>query len=213
MPFSAEDFLRLFGQYNEEVWPVQFLLYLLAILVVGSLFLKKNNPGKAINIILSLFWIWMGVVYHLLYFSNINPAAYVFGPVFILQGIIFLRFRNRLKYEFKAAWKAYTGLLFIIFSLLVYPYLSFYNGHVFPETPTFGLPCPTVIFTFGILLLLKKKPRWYIYLIPFLWSLLGFSAAVQLGIKEDFGLFVAGVVGALFLLFGRFQKRAFMASV
>lgn len=216
MPFSAEDFLRLFGQYNEQVWPVQFLLYLLAILVVGLLLLKKENSGKIINAVLALFWLWMGVVYHLFYFSSINPAAFIFGPVFILQGMIFLWFgvyKNKLEYIFRGGIKEYVGLLFVIFALLFYPYFSYGQGHIFPETPTFGLPCPTVIFTFGILLFLKKKPRWYIYLVPFLWSLLGFSAALQLGIREDFSLVISGIVGTFFLIFGRFEKRPLMASV
>ena len=212
MPFSAEDFLKLFGQYNEQVWPLQFLLYLLAILVVGLLLLKKENSGRIINSILAFFWLWMGVVYHLIYFSNINLAAYGFAAAFIIQGAVFLRARKKLQYKLKRGVRMYVGLLFVVFALLVYPYLAFYHGHSFPETPTFGLPCPTVIFTFGVLLFLKEKPRWYVYLIPFLWSLLGFSAAVQLGIKEDFGLVVAGITGTLFLLFGNFEKDTAIAS-
>lgn len=211
MPFSSEDFLKLFGQYNEQVWPVQFLFYLLAVLVVGLLLLKKENSGRVINTILGLLWLWMGVVYHLIFFSSINPAAYIFGPVFIIQGMIFLWFgvyKDKLQYFFGPHLKEYLGLLFVVFSLFFYPYLSYGHGHAFPETPTFGLPCPTVIFTFGILLFLKKRPGWYIYLIPFLWSLIGFSAALQLGIREDVSLVITGVVATLFLLFGRFEKRA-----
>ncbi len=172
---------------------------------------RKIQEGSSIPFS-PIFWLWMGVVYHLIYFSSINPAAYGFGAAFIIQGVVFLWAGSKLQYKLKPGVRMYVGLLFIIFALLVYPYLSFYHGHVFPETPTFGLPCPTVIFTFGVLLFLKEKPRWYIYLIPFLWSLLGFSAAVQLGIKEDFGLVIAGISGTLFLLFGSFKKDTAIAS-
>jgi hypothetical protein len=45
-------------------------------------------------------------------------------------------------------------------------------------------------------------------IIPFLWSLLGFSAAVQLGIREDIGLLVAGLAGTGLLIARRLRKPA-----
>jgi hypothetical protein len=36
--------------------------------------------------------------------------------------------------------------------------------------------------------------------IPFLWSLLGISASYQLGVREDIGLLVAGVLGVGLLI-------------
>ena len=70
-------------------------------------------------------------------------------------------------------------------------------GHVYPQTPTFGLPCPTVIFTFGILLFSITRVRWYVMFIPFLWSLIGFSAAFNLGLEEDYFLVFAGVIAMI----------------
>jgi hypothetical protein len=58
----------------------------------------------------------------------------------------------------------------------------------------FGVaPCPTTIFTIGILLL--ARGRWVVWLsiIPLLWSAIGLAAALQLGIPQDFGLPVAGI--------------------
>jgi hypothetical protein len=37
--------------------------------------------------------------------------------------------------------------------------------------------------------------------IPFIWSMIGFSAAVSLGIREDIGLLIVGMVGSLMILF------------
>jgi len=48
-----------------------------------------------------------------------------------------------------------------------------------------------------VLLFSEKRLPWHLYTIPFLWSLIGFSAAVNLGIKEDFGLVIAGILGSL----------------
>ena len=73
-------------------------------------------------------------------------------------------------------------------------------GHTYPSNPTFGLPCPTTIFTFGILIWTVKKIQIYVVIIPLLWSLIGFSAALNLGVKEDFGLLIAGVLGFILII-------------
>jgi hypothetical protein len=59
----------------------------------------------------------------------------------------------------------------------------------------FGVaPCPTTIFTIGMLLLARGRWIAWLSIIPFLWSLVGLAAALQLGIPEDFVLPLAGVV-------------------
>ena len=67
--------------------------------------------------------------------------------------------------------------------------------------PMFGVaPCPTTIFTIGVMLI--ARGIWVIWLsiIPFLWSLIGLAAAIQLGIPEDLAMPVAGAVLAAVLL-------------
>jgi Family of unknown function (DUF6064) len=56
------------------------------------------------------------------------------------------------------------------------------------------LPCTTTIFTFGILLWFDKKIPVSILIIPFAWSTIGFLAALKLGVPEDTGLPVAGIL-------------------
>jgi hypothetical protein len=66
--------------------------------------------------------------------------------------------------------------------------------------PMFGLvPCPTTIFTFGMLLLAARPKRLLLWL-PLVWSVIGFFAAVKFGIREDVGLLIAGIVTAVILL-------------
>lgn len=70
-----------------------------------------------------------------------------------------------------------------------------------PALPTFGLPCPTTIFTLGILLFTKPPVPRSVFIVPLLWSAIGTSAAVQLGIPQDYGLAVAGLIGVSYILF------------
>ena len=61
------------------------------------------------------------------------------------------------------------------------------------RAPVFGVaPCPTTIFTFAVLIVLRAPLK--LSLIPLLWAAIGTSAAVLLGVKEDFGLAAAGLM-------------------
>jgi hypothetical protein len=63
--------------------------------------------------------------------------------------------------------------------------------------PTFGVPCPTTIFTVGLLML--ATPRlWRLSIIPVIWSVIGGSAAFLLGVSADYALPVAGIALAAF---------------
>jgi hypothetical protein len=74
------------------------------------------------------------------------------------------------------------------------------SGHSYPYSPTFGLPCPTTIFTFGILLFADKKFNILLLLIPLIWSVIGFGAALNFSVFEDYGLLIAGITGFLLLM-------------
>jgi hypothetical protein len=204
MPFTVEQFLDVFGKYNLAIWPRQLLFYLIVILTLILAVKKTNYSDKVISAILSFFWLWMGVVYHLLYFTQINKAAYAFGILYIIQGILFFYvgiMKNNLSFRFQSNNYTLMGSLFVIYGVGLYPILGYFLGHIYPKSPTFGLPCPTTIFTFGLLLWTEKAFPKYLLLIPFIWSVIGFSAAVSLGIREDIGVLIAGLVSSLLILF------------
>ena len=92
------------------------------------------------------------------------------------------------------------GLVFIVYALVIYPIIGTVAGHGYPRLPTFGLPCPTTIFTFGFFLMADKKFPLPLLVIPLLWSMIGFFAALSLGITEDDMLLVAGVVGTALII-------------
>src|SRR5688572_23664543 len=90
IPFTVEQFQQVFRNYNLSIWPLQIIFYLLAVNLILVSLKKIYHSEKIIFSILSFFWIWMGIVYHIIYFTGINKAAYVFGSAFVLQGILFL---------------------------------------------------------------------------------------------------------------------------
>jgi hypothetical protein len=200
MPFTTEQFFDVFRLYNIAVQPAQMVLSLLAVAAIALIFVRGG--GRVIFAILALLWLWMGAVYHLYFFARINTAAYAFAAFFIVQAGIFIYegvYRRQIvlgpRYDLRGA----AGSVFIIYPLVLYPLLGQWAGHEYPATPTFGAPCPTTIFTFGILMFSAARLPVLVYAIPFVWSLIGATAAVLLDVPQDLGLLAAGVIGALLL--------------
>jgi hypothetical protein len=146
----------------------------------------------------------MGIIYHFGFFSAINKAAWIFGFLFILQGFIFLFygvFKSKLTFAYYRNVYGISGLIIVAYALVIYPVIGYFAGHAYPLAPTFGLPCPTTIFTLGMLLLANCRVPVWVLIIPLLWSVVGSSAALNFGIKEDTGLLITGVIVLMLILF------------
>jgi hypothetical protein len=194
-PFDAHQFFAVFERYNLAIWPVQMTLILAALVAVGLAVRPRAGSGRVVSIILGGLWLWMGVVYHLMFFRPINPAAVAFGTAFVLEGLLLLilgGWLNRIRFVWAATTTGVMGAVLITYALVLYPVLGFTFGHRYPAAPTFGLPCPTTIFTLGLLAWAAPPRPWSLLVLPLTWSALGASAAVYLGIWEDLGLVAAG---------------------
>ena len=206
LPFTPDQFLDVFKSYNLTVWPAQILLVVLALLMIFVLFKKNFYSDRLISIGLAVLWLWMGIVYHIIFFTRINPAAYLFGTLYVIQAGLFVYYgiiTKELIYKYRNNAIGIMSILFFLYSLIFYPLLSYQFGHLYPSTPTFGLPCPTTIFTFGMITLMEDRKK-IIFIIPIVWSLVGFTAALKLGIYQDIGLLIAGVISSM-ILFSRKQ--------
>lgn len=203
LPFTLEQFLAVFKAYHDAVEPAPLILNLVAVVIIYLAYRGSARHGKTIALLLAFLWLWMGLVYHGLYFSSINKAAYLFALLFSLQGLMFIYYGYRKKYlifQLKKDIYGLAGMIFMVYALIIYPFLGNSIGHVYPAAPTFGLPCPTTIFTFGVLLWVPEKLPVAIWVIPFVWSVIGFSAAFSLGMKEDLGLIVAGLISGILMI-------------
>ena len=200
MPFTVEQFFDVFHRYNEAVWPVQVLLVLLAVAAVLTALNPHHRLARTPGLILAAMWLWMGVVYQLVFFRPINPAATLFGAVFVVQGVLLAWMALRkdvLVFRLERDADGIAGLLLVIFALVLYPLLGYMSGHRYPSNPTFGLPCPTTIFTFGVLLWARPRAPRIALLIPVLWAIVGTTAALRLGVTEDLGLLPAAIIAIL----------------
>lgn len=206
LPFTVEQFLDVFRRYNDGVWPAQWVLILLALIAVAATFSRGGAASRIASLLIGVVWIWTGLVYHLSYFRVINTAALMFGVAFLLEGALIIWFgvlRTTLRFEPRRNGATAAGLLLVGYAVVAYPLIGYALGHRYPSAPTFGVPCPTTIFTFGLLLLAPAPRPRVLIIIPAVWALLGFSAAIQLGMWEDLGLVVAAIIATTIVLLER----------
>ncbi len=212
LPFTRDQFIANFAAYNEAVWPLQVLAYLLGLAMVVALLRPSRTSSRLIGIGLAAMWALTGVAYHAMFFSTINVAAWGFAALFMLQaGLVFHAtvLRDGLRFGVREGWTGWLGWGLIAYAAVLYPLLGVWTGHRYPEIPMFGItPCPVTIFTFGMLLMsLRPVSRW-ILVIPFAWSLIGGSAAFLLGVVQDWLLLASGVVTVSVLVYRDHGRRA-----
>lgn len=199
LPFTAEAFFALFEDYNAAIWPAQVVAYGLGALALWLSFRPRPGSNRTITAVLMAFWLWTGLVYHIMYFAQLNVAAPAFGAFFVLQGLLLSRtgvLRQRLAFRFQPDVFGWVGLGFVAFAMVLYPLVGWLAGHGWPEAAMFGVtPSPVTIFTLGMLLLTEGRLPLHLLVIPVLWSLIGGSAAWFLDVPEDLALPLAAFAG------------------
>jgi hypothetical protein len=192
LPFSRDQFLDVFAAYNAAVWPVAAALWL-ATLAAGVGLLRRRAGGTGLAALLAVLWAWAGLVYHAGFFAAINPAAWLFAALFAVQAGAFAWHgvvRRRLAFDWRGS-RRHGLALALLACALAYPGVALVTGHDWPRTPTYGVPCPTALFTAGLLLAAAPPVPRGLLVIPVLWSLVGGSAALVLGVLPDLALFAA----------------------
>ena len=205
LPFTPEQFLGVFVNYNDVIWPIQIAAYVLGAISIASLFRRTRASDRVIAGILAAMWLWTGVAYHALSFSVINKAAYIFAALFIVEGCYLVYagvYRDQIRFGLRPILATAVGISLVAYTAIAYPLIGVATGHRYPEMPMFGVtPCPVTIFTFGMLLLtLRPVPSW-LFIIPFVWSLIGGSAAILLNVPQDWLLLVSGFIASPLMFF------------
>lgn len=192
LPFTRDAFFEVFGHYNMTVWPLIILFYLLCVVATGFLARARDTSGCYILLVLAAMWLVNAILYHGIFFRSINPAAVIFSAAFLLQTVLFATHaarKNPPRFSSDGT-QGKIGLSLVMFSAVIYPAWGFLAGHAWPQVPAFGVaPCPTTIFTAGILLMGAWRETRWLRIIPALWAGLGGSAAILLGVPQDYSLF------------------------
>lgn len=201
LPFTAEQFFGVFADYNRAFIVAVVALWVASIAIVAHVARDTSRRSRWLSLFLGGLWLWNAVVYHAVFFTRINPAAWLFAGLFLVQAVLLVRSaaQQRIEYFSSTGWTRIIGVGLIGYALL-YPFLTIAFGHRYPAAPTFGVPCPTVILTIGALLTIRGGVPAALGVIPGVWGLIGGSAAVLLDVPADSVLLGAGVLLAALLI-------------
>ena len=202
LPFSREQFFDVFAAYNATLWPGVLALWIASVLVAVLLFARSRRAsGCVVGTLLAVHWAWSAFAYHIAFFTSINPAAWLFAALFLVEAGLFVWWGTmRGTLRFAAEWSVWAPVAWVLIAYsLVYPALNAAQHGTLLRIPAFGVPCPTTILTAGLLML--STPRsWALSIVPIVWSAIGGSAASLLGVRADYALPVAGVALVLSLM-------------
>ena len=199
LPFTREQFFELFAAYNEALWPAAVALWIASAVILAVRLSARRPHDRWISALLVGHWAWSALAYHVAFFTRINPAAWLFATLFLGQAVLFFRIgvvQRRLSFApWDDAWAPLAWAL-IAYSL-AYPAINAIDHLSLLRIPTFGVPCPTTIFTAGVLMLAKPR-SWRLSTVPVIWSAIGGSATFTLGVRADVALPIAGLALAIF---------------
>jgi hypothetical protein len=205
LPFSHAEFLDVFAAYNAALWPLAIVLWLLS-LSAFVLVMRGEHNDRAVTALLAVHWGWAAIAYHWAHFATINPAAYAFAAVFLVQALLLGigAWRGSPRYVWQPPTpRRLIGGVMAAYGL-AYPAMAALIVGDYPRIPTFGVPCPTTLLTLGFLLM-ATPVRMSLLIVPLLWSIIGGSAALLFGIVPDFALLAAGFVVLMLLPASRRQ--------
>ncbi len=208
LPFTPDQFLGVFAAYNRALWPAPIILMVIAAVVVVAATLDGRGGDRIVCAGLAILLLWSGSAYHWAFFTRINPAATAFGALFVVEGALLVAAaawpERLLSFRPRMGARGAAGAAFMAYALAGYPLAAMASGHTYPAVPTFGTPCPTIIFLFGMLLWSAPDTRrvrlWAVLAVPLLWAVVGTVAAVQFGMREDLALPLAALVTVALLL-------------
>lgn len=121
LPFSPEQFVSVFMDYNTAIWPVQLGAYVLGCSAMVLLLCNASHANRFAAGVLAIMWLWTGIVYHGVFFATINKAAYLFGALFILEGASLLYlgvYHDRLRFGFRDGPAIWVGVTLVVYAAI-----------------------------------------------------------------------------------------------
>jgi hypothetical protein len=185
------------------------LAYPLAVAVLLLAWRRTKSSGRIVAAILAVMWGWVGIVYHGVFFGQINPVAQGFAAAFVVQACLFgfnAAVHDGTEFGHRSRVRAAVGAIMMGYALVAYPVIGLAAGDTYPAMPLFGVaPCPLLVFTLG-LMLWASCVRWWLWVVPMLWSVVGGTGALLLSVPQDWALPISAVVALILLLTDRPQR-------
>jgi hypothetical protein len=194
----VQQFFAMFAQANTAVWPTQVAWYILAIAAMALAIRPFPGSSRLIAGFLSVYYLWVAIVFFAIYYTPLNDHSPAYAAMFALGGALFLLAGVVLQdLEFQAKWDllGVVGGMIMLYAL-AYPLIDALTGHYFPAAPVFGVaPCPSAIFTAGLLLWTRPGMPMYVLVVPLVWLMAQTpAAALAMSVVADVARVPIGVL-------------------
>lgn len=80
LPFTTEQFLGVFDDYNRTCIVAVAALWLMAVAVIVHVSRDPSRRSRRLSAYLGALWLWNAVVYHALFFTRINTPPHGCSP-------------------------------------------------------------------------------------------------------------------------------------
>ena len=100
MPFTSDQFFGVFALYNRAFVVVVAALWIASVAVLTFVSRDPAGRSRTMALFLGVLWLWNAVAYHALFFTRINPAAWLFAAMFAAQALLFFRDATRGQIEY-----------------------------------------------------------------------------------------------------------------
>jgi len=114
--------------------------------------------------------------------------------VFVVESMLLVFYgfyMSELIFRVRADLIGAVGWASILYGLLGYPLIASLLGRGYPQSLVVGLaPCPTVVFTLGLLFWSERRLTKAILAIPLFYALVGGAMVSSKGVVEDLGMII-----------------------
>ena len=200
----AQQFFSMWAQSNRALWPIDVVWYAAAIAAIILAIRRVPASSRLIAAFLGVYYVWLAIVFFGIYYTPLNDHSPAYAAMFALGGaLFFVAGVIRRDLEFQPKWDVLgvTGGIFIVYAL-AYPLMDALTGHEFPAAPVFGVaPCPSAIFTAGLLLWTRRAMPMYVLVVPLVWLMSQAPAeALAMGVVADVARVPVGVATTALLV-------------
>ena len=197
-PFTSEQFFGVFAAYNGSISWGSFLVFGAAVALVWLSLRPTRRSSRVVPLGLATLWLWTGISFHLVLFTAVSPAAYLFAALFVVQALLFIRagIKSSLDFAHSSRSARAGGALLMAYALVFYPAIGIALGERYPALPLFAAPCPLTIFTFGVLFWTAGRMPILLVAVPVIWSVIGSFAIAEFGVLQDVAMPVAALMTA-----------------
>ena len=172
--FAEFSYYRLFELYNQALWPWHVLPVCAGLLLLYLYKAKLAWSGRVIAVVLFISWLWVAWAFLYQRFYQIHVVANGYALGFVVQAVLIAWYgmlQNHFQIPKDHTRSTKTGLALVLIAVFIYPLIAVFTGRDAWSFEMFGLaPDPTVLATFGMLLMVRA--RWWLYILPVFWSII-----------------------------------------